>query len=72
MVSVSVEILETTWDVMDAPSVVSKNPMSCRRTVCKYLVRSREVCLSAVRTQHNPSVGDQYAVAKGRVSRRAD
>lgn len=65
MVSVPVEILEITCDVIGAPQVVSKKPTSCCRTACKYFVHNRYICLSAARAQQNPSIGVQNKMVRG-------
>lgn len=53
----SEEMIEITWYVVEEPAVwVSKKETSCLRTDFRYSILILEVCLSAVRVQHNPSV----------------
>lgn len=60
-IDISVDIFLTT---RDASRLLSKYPISCRRTASRYLMRIRDACLSAVCPQQNPSVKFQNMLLK--------
>lgn len=52
----SADIVVTTWNVVDVSAAwESKKPTSCLSTDFRYSNLIRELCLSAVLAQHNPS-----------------
>lgn len=55
------EMVEMTWNVVEEVAWLSKKLTSCLSTDFKYSIRIRDVCLSAVLVQQNPSAEQKRA-----------